>query len=81
MLVIPISLYQYQYPFNLLTAGTVLLYFSDADPDPGSGLFLTSRSGMGQKNRIRDEHFGSYFRELQNNIVWLKYLNLVTNPC
>jgi hypothetical protein len=35
----------------------------------GSGAFLTSGSGMGKKIRIRirDEHPGSYFRELRNN--------------
>jgi hypothetical protein len=27
------------------------LYFSVADPDPGSGAFLTPGSGMGQKSR------------------------------
>jgi hypothetical protein len=27
------------------------------------------------KIRIRDEHFGSYFRELRNNFFGLKYLN------
>jgi hypothetical protein len=39
----------------------------------GSGAFLTLGSGMGKKSRsgsgirIRDEHPGSYFRELKNN--------------
>jgi hypothetical protein len=36
---------------------------SDADPDPGSGAFLTPGSG------IRDEPFRSYFRELRNNFL------------
>jgi hypothetical protein len=42
---------------------------SVADPDPGSGVFLTPGSGMGKKIkiRIRDEHPGSYFWELRNN--------------
>ncbi len=39
---------------------------SVADPDPGSGAFLTPW--------IRDEQPGSYFRELRN-IFGLKYLN------
>ncbi len=40
-----------------------LLNISVADPDPGSGAFLTPGSGMG-KNQP-----GSYFRELRNNIL------------
>jgi hypothetical protein len=36
---------------------------SVADPDPGSGAFLTPGSG------IRDEYFGLYFRELRNNFL------------
>jgi hypothetical protein len=36
-------------------------HYSVADPDPGSGAFLTPGSG------IRDEHLGSYFREIRNN--------------
>ncbi len=43
---------------------------SVADPNPGSGAFLTHGSG------IRDGvHPGSYFRELRNNFWGLKYLN------
>ncbi len=46
---------------------------SVADPDPGSGAFLTLDRGseMGKKNkiRIRVEHFGSYFRESRNNFL------------
>jgi hypothetical protein len=37
--------------------------------DPGSGAFLTPGSG------IRDEQPGSYFRELRNKFLGLKYLN------
>jgi hypothetical protein len=49
-------------------------------PDPGSGDFLTPGSGMGKKKSrfgiiIRDEHPGSYFRELRNNFLIEKYLN------
>jgi hypothetical protein len=50
---------------------------SVADPDPGSGAFLTPGSGM-VKNiriRIRDEQPGSYFRELRNHFFGLKYIN------
>ncbi len=46
---------------------------------PGSGAFLTPGSGMGKKPRsgfgIWDEHPGSYFRELGNNLFGWKYLN------
>jgi hypothetical protein len=56
---------------------------SVADPDPGSGAFLTPGSGafltpgsgMGTKSRsgsgirIRDEHPGEYFRELRNSFL------------
>jgi hypothetical protein len=51
------------------------LHVSDANPDPGSGAFLTPGYGMGKKSksgseiRIRDEHFGSYFRELRNKYL------------
>jgi hypothetical protein len=45
--------------------------YSVADPDPGSGAFLTSGSGRGRKSAsgsgIRDEQPGSYFPELRNN--------------
>jgi hypothetical protein len=54
---------------------------SVADPDPGSGSFLTPKSGMGKKSgsgsgiRIRDEQPGSYFRELRNFLFFgLKYV-------
>ena len=45
----------------------------------GKGAFLTPGSGMDKKSRsgsgirIRDEHPGSYFRELRNNF-WVKIL-------
>ena len=42
-----------------------IVFFSVADPDPGSGAFNTPGSG----NRIRDENFRSYFRELRNNLL------------
>jgi hypothetical protein len=47
---------------------------SVADPDPESGAFLT-RDPRWVKNkiRIRDEHPRSYFRELSNNFLGLKY--------
>jgi hypothetical protein len=52
---------------------------SVADPDPGSGVFVTPGSDIGKKNkiRIRDEHPGSSFRELRNIFLVknLKYLN------
>ncbi len=55
------------------------LLFSVADPDPGSGAFLTLGSGMGRKSAsgsgIRDEQPGSYFLELRNHFFGLKYLN------
>jgi hypothetical protein len=41
--------------------GTVILFCSV--PDPVSGAFLTPGSG------IRDEHRGSYFRDLRNNFL------------
>ncbi len=37
-----------------------ILNFFDADPDPGSGIFLTLDSGSEiEKIRIRDKHTGS----------------------
>ncbi len=52
---------------------------SVADPDPGSGAFLTPGSGMGEKSGpgsgIRNEQPGSYFLELRNHFFGLKYLN------
>jgi hypothetical protein len=56
---------------------------SVADPDPGSGAFLTPGSGMGRKSAsgsgIRDEQPGSYLLELRNHFfcffLGLKYLN------
>ncbi len=61
---------------------------SVADPDPGSGAFLTPGSGMGRKSAfgsgirdeqpgIRDEQPGSYFLELRNHFFgffWVKIL-------
>jgi hypothetical protein len=41
---------------------------SVADPDPGSGAFLTPGSG------IRDEQPGSYFLELRNHFYGVKIL-------
>jgi hypothetical protein len=38
---------------------------SVANPDSGSGAFLTQGSWI-EKSRIRDEHPGSDFRELRN---------------
>ncbi len=38
---------------------------SVADPDPGSGAFLTSES----RSRIPDEHHRSFFRELRNGVL------------
>jgi len=50
--------------------------------DPGSGAFLTLGSGMSKKSRsgsgirIRNEHSGSYLRELRTNFLGLlRYLN------
>jgi hypothetical protein len=46
---------------------------------PGSGAFFTPGSeiwdGLKIKIRVRDQHPGSYFRELRNNILGLKFLN------
>ncbi len=56
-------------------------FWSVADPDPGSGAFLTPGSGMGKKSwsgpgfRIRDDQPGSYFLELRNHFFGLNYLN------
>jgi hypothetical protein len=52
---------------------TNIVKFSVADPDPGSGAFLTPGSGMGRKiasgSGIRDEQPGSYFLELRNHFL------------
>jgi hypothetical protein len=66
----------------LLLSGRRLFFFksvsdaSVADPDPGSGAFLAPGFGIQDgykiKIRIRDEHPGSYFRELRNNFFGLK---------
>ncbi len=58
---------------------------SVADPDPGSGAFLTPGSGSGirdgkypdldPRSRIWDEHHRSFFRELRNI-----FLNLFSDP-
>ena len=47
---------------------------SVADPDPGSSAFLAPGSGIQDakiciKIQIRDEHPGSYFRELRNKFL------------
>jgi hypothetical protein len=48
--------------------------------DPGSGAFLTpwirDPGWVKTRIRIRDEQHGSYFQELRNNFLGLKYLNL-----
>ncbi len=46
---------------------------SVAEPDPGSGAFLTPGSGMGKnsRSRFRDEHFG-YISESLKTIFWLE---------
>jgi hypothetical protein len=46
------------------------LHFSVADPDPGSGSFLTPGSWI----RIRNEQPGSYFLELRNHFFGVKIL-------
>jgi hypothetical protein len=61
-----------------------ILPFSVADPDPGSGAFLTPGCGMGKKSRsgIRDENPGSYFLELRNTfwVKILKFLDVDADP-
>jgi hypothetical protein len=56
-----------------------VITISVADPDPGSGAFLTPGSGIrdGQKVsiQIRDEQPVSYFRELGNHFLGFKYYN------
>jgi hypothetical protein len=59
----PVPQLQVQLVFRILT-------FSVAEPDPGSGAFLTPGSGI----RIRDEQSGSYFLELRNHFFGLKKL-------
>jgi hypothetical protein len=44
---------------------------SVADPDQGSGAFFDPYIRI----RSRDEQPGSYFRELRNNFLEIKYLN------
>ncbi len=62
-----------------MCAGHSLPLHSVADPDPGSGAFFTPGSGMGKKSGsgsgIRNEQPGSYFLELRNHFLGLKYLN------
>ncbi len=62
----------------LVPAHTHTLRNSAADPDPGSGALMTPGSGMGRKSAsgsgIRDEQPGSYFLELRNLFLGLKYL-------
>ncbi len=59
---------------------------SVADPDPGSGAFLTPVSRMGKTSksrsgiRIQDEHLKSYFWEFSNNFLGLKYLIFYADP-
>ncbi len=61
------DLHNHPGPSNHITSSQ----FSVAYPDPGSGAFLTPRSGMGNKARpgsgIRDEHPRSFFRELRKS--------------
>jgi hypothetical protein len=65
-----------------LTIGQVITYksvqvifllftCSVADPDPGSGAFLTPGSGMDKKSGsgIRNDQPGSYFLELRNHFL------------
>ncbi len=56
-----------------LTKQVSLLVYSVAEPDPGSGAFLTPwiwhPGGTKIKIWIQDEHPESYFRELRNNIL------------
>jgi hypothetical protein len=42
---------------------------SVADPDPGSGAFLTPVSGMGKKSGSGSGMKTPYFRELRNNLL------------
>jgi hypothetical protein len=53
------------------------IFVFGADADQGSGVFLTPVRDPGWikkiKIRIRDEHPGSYFRELRNNFLGYKY--------
>jgi hypothetical protein len=68
-------------PLAFTNYGTVP--FCVADPDPGSGAFLTPGglnpgSGMGKNSGsgiwIRDEQLGSYYRKLKKQFFGLKYL-------
>ncbi len=57
----------------------LILYISVADPDPGSGAFLTSGSGSGIRNRLFPD-LGSripnpYFWELSDNFWGKKFNN------
>jgi|688.fasta_scaffold785136_1 hypothetical protein len=71
----PASL-RYFHPFQPLHIGV-------ADPNPGSGAFLTPGSEIWDPGwvkiriRIRDEYPGSYFREFRNHFVGLKYFNFL----
>ncbi len=60
---------------------TQKIKFSVADPDPGSGAFLTPGSGMGRKSAsgsgIWDEQPGSYFLELRNYFFWVKIYKIL----
>jgi hypothetical protein len=54
---------------------------SVADPNPGSGAFLSPGSGMGKKSgsgiRFRDEQPRSYLLELRNHFLWVKILEFL----
>ncbi len=62
----------------------VSLSLSSSVADPGSGAFLTPgiRDGLKIKIRIRDEYFGSYFRELRNKFLVkiLKFFDADPDP-
>jgi hypothetical protein len=65
----------------------MLLLISDPDPGFGASCALTSGSGFRirdgeiSESGIRDEHLGSYFRELINNFLGLKILKFFdTDP-
>ncbi len=54
-----------------------LLKSSDADSDPGSGVFFTPESEIGKKIRIRDEHPKIIFPRAWKQFFWLKILNFL----
>ncbi len=57
-----------EFDSNLVVLGSV------ADPDAGSGTFLTPGSGIGKKKLDSDEHPGSYLRQRRNNFLRFKRL-------